>query len=81
MKAIHYPNKIRSLDLGRNRTNGAIYFKINFKVEVCSSLYIFDSHPTHIIRYTLHYTLKSWRSENHTPIIIGLTKVNRHTFQ
>ena len=23
--------------------------------------------------------LKSWRSENHTPIIIGLTKVNRHT--
>ena len=25
--------------------------------------------------------LKSWRSENHTPIIIGLTKVNRHTSQ
>ena len=23
--------------------------------------------------------LKSWRSENHTPIIIDLTKVNKHT--
>ena len=25
--------------------------------------------------------LKSWLSENHTPIIIGLNKVNRHTSQ
>ena len=34
--------------------------------------------PLYCFTYKL---LKSWRSENHTPppIIIGLTKVNRHT--
>ena len=32
--------------LGHNRTNGAVYSKIYFKVEICSALSIFDSHPT-----------------------------------
>ena len=31
--------------------------------------------------YQKKYYLKSWRSEDHTPIIIGLAKVNRHTSQ
>ena len=26
------------ISLGHNRTNGAVYFKINFKVEICSAL-------------------------------------------
>ena len=26
------------IPLGRNRTNGAVYSKINFKVEICSAL-------------------------------------------
>ena len=32
--------------LGHNRTNGAVYSKIDFKFEICSALQIFDSHPT-----------------------------------
>ena len=32
-----------------------------------------------LVYLTVNITLKSWRSENHAPIIIGLTKVNRHT--
>ena len=31
--------------LDHNRTNGAVYSKINFKVEICSALSLFDSHP------------------------------------
>ena len=34
------------IPLGHNRTNGAVYSKIYFKVEICSALSIFDSHPT-----------------------------------
>ena len=26
------------ISLGHNRTNGAVYTKINFKVEICSAL-------------------------------------------
>ena len=26
------------IPLGHNRTNGAVYFKINFKVEICTEL-------------------------------------------
>ena len=33
------------IPLGHNRTNGAVYSKINFKVELCSALWLFDSHP------------------------------------
>ena len=40
MKTIYYPNKIL---FGHKRI---IYFKTNFKVEICSALWIFDSHPT-----------------------------------
>ena len=29
-----------------NRTNDAVYFQINFSVEICSALEIFDSHLT-----------------------------------
>ena len=36
-------NKIR---LGHSRTNGAIWSKINFKIEIYSALSIFDSHVT-----------------------------------
>ena len=36
-------NKIQ---LGYSRTNVAVYSKINFKVEICSALYIFNSYPT-----------------------------------
>ena len=32
------------IPLGHNRTNGTVYPKINFKVEICSALKIFDSH-------------------------------------
>ena len=32
--------------LGHNRTNGAVYAKNNFKVEICSALQLFDSHHT-----------------------------------
>ena len=40
-------------------------------------------HRFNFSKITEKETLKSWRSENHTPppIIIGLTKVNRHTSQ
>ena len=34
------------IPLGHNRTNGAVYSKIYFKVEICSALSKFDSHPT-----------------------------------
>ena len=34
------------MPLGHNRTNGAAYSKANFKVEICSALKLFDSHPT-----------------------------------
>ena len=35
-----------NIPLGHNCTNGAVYSKINFKVEICSALKLFDSHPT-----------------------------------
>ena len=28
----------KKIPLGQNRTNGAVYSKINFKVEICSTL-------------------------------------------
>ena len=34
------------IPLGHNRTNGALYSKINPKVEICAALEIFVSHPT-----------------------------------
>ena len=40
----------KKIPLGHHRTNGAVYSKINFKVEICSALYIFDSHPRFISR-------------------------------
>ena len=30
------------IPLGHNRTNGAVYFKINFKIEICSAPNTFD---------------------------------------
>ena len=38
------------IPLGHNRTNGAVYSKIYFKVKICSALSIFDSHPRFISR-------------------------------
>ena len=37
MKTIHYPNTLRS-HLVTIVPNGAVYSKINFKVEICSAL-------------------------------------------
>ena len=48
MKTIHSPNKIRS-HFGHILTNGAVYSKMKFKVETCSALIIFDSHPALIL--------------------------------
>ena len=39
-------SKYNKIPLGHNRTNGAVYSKIDFKVEICSALSLFDSHPT-----------------------------------
>ena len=39
-------SKYNKILLGHNRTNGAVYSKIYFKVEICSALSKFDSHPT-----------------------------------
>ena len=39
-------SEYNKIPLGHNRTNGAVYSKIYFKVEICSAHYIFDSHPT-----------------------------------
>ena len=33
------------IPLGHNLTNGAVYSKMNFKVEISSALQLFDSHP------------------------------------
>ena len=38
------------IPLGHNRTNGAVHSKIYFKVEICSALSKFDSHPTLYVR-------------------------------
>ena len=43
-------SEYKKIRLGHHRTNGAVYSKINFKVEICSALYIFDSHPRFISR-------------------------------
>ena len=32
----HLLSEYNNIPLGHNRTNGAIYSKINFKVEICS---------------------------------------------
>ena len=31
-------SKYNKISLGHNSTNGAVYFKINFKVDICSAL-------------------------------------------
>ena len=31
-------SELNKIPLGHNRTNGAVYSKINFKVEICSAL-------------------------------------------
>ena len=38
-------SEYNNIPLGHNRTNGAVYSKIDFKVEICSALSVFDSHP------------------------------------
>ena len=38
-------SEYNKIPLCHNRTNGAVYSKIYFKVEMCSAHYIFDSHP------------------------------------
>ena len=38
-------SEYNNIPLGHNRTNGAVYSKIDFKVEICFALLIFDSHP------------------------------------
>ena len=42
-------SEYNKIPLGHNRTNGAVYSKICFKVEICSAHLIFDSHPTLIL--------------------------------
>ena len=42
-------SEYNKIPLGHNRTNRAVYSKINFKVEICSAQYIFESHPTLIL--------------------------------
>ena len=42
-------SQYNKIPLGHNRTNGAVYSKIYFKVEICSALSKFDSHPTLIL--------------------------------
>ena len=39
-------SEYNKIPLGHNRTNGAVYSKIYFKVQICSALSIFESHPT-----------------------------------
>ena len=39
-------SEVNKIPLGHNRTNDAVYSKINFKVKICSALSIFESHPT-----------------------------------
>ena len=39
-------SEYNKIPLGHNCTTGAVYYKIYFKVEICSENYIFDSHPT-----------------------------------
>ena len=39
-------SEYNKIPLGHNRTNGAVYSKIYFKVEICSALSEFDSHLT-----------------------------------
>ena len=39
-------SEYNKIPLGHNRTNGAVYSKMNFKVDTCSAFYIFDSHLT-----------------------------------
>ena len=39
-------SEYNKIPLGHNRTNGAVYSKIYFKVEICSALSKFDNHPT-----------------------------------
>ena len=44
-------SEYNKIPLGHNRTNGTVYSKICFKVEICSTLSKFDSHPTlHFLR-------------------------------
>ena len=38
-------SEYNKIPLGHNRTNGTVYSKINFKVEICSAHEKFDSHP------------------------------------
>ena len=42
-------SEYNKIPLGHNRTNGAVYSKIYFKVEICSAHKIFDSHPALIL--------------------------------
>ena len=39
-------SEYNKISLGHNRTNGVVYSKIYFKVEICSAHQIFESHPT-----------------------------------
>ena len=38
-------SEYNKIPLGHNRTNGAVYSKTYFKVNVCSALSKFESHP------------------------------------
>ena len=52
-------SEYNKIPLGHNRTNGAVYSKIYFKVEICSAHSIFDSHPT------LHFPLILLNANNY----------------
>ena len=52
-------SEYNKIPLGHNRTNGAVYSKIYFKVEICSALSKFDSHPT------LHFRANTTQSKKH----------------
>ena len=52
------------IPLGHNRTNGAVYSKINIKVQICSGHYIHDSHPM-LHSYTVLFENSKLNPNNH----------------
>ena len=58
MKTIHYTNTLRSHLVTINRLNGAVYSKINSKLEICSTLLILrnpNNHYNHGFPNTFDY--------------------------
>ena len=71
-------SEYNKIPLGHNRTNGAVYFKIYFKGEICSTFSIFESHPTTDALFSALILLNPNNHYNH--VFLNTFDYNRYVY-